>query len=43
MVPKVSYMYKAYMTGKLNEVIKDKTSGVGKNNSILFILYEIKF
>ncbi|CAG8703690.1 9905_t:CDS:2, partial [Dentiscutata heterogama] len=25
--PKVSYMYKAYMTGKLNEVIKDKTSG----------------
>ncbi|RIA99983.1 hypothetical protein C2G38_2236202 [Gigaspora rosea] len=29
MVPKVSYMYKAYMNGTLNEVIKDKTSGVG--------------
>lgn len=29
MVPKVSYIYKAYTNGTLNEVIKDKTSGVG--------------
>ncbi|CAG8685326.1 7059_t:CDS:2 [Gigaspora rosea] len=29
MVPKVSYIYKAYMNGTLNEAIKDKTSGVG--------------
>ncbi|CAG8730939.1 10088_t:CDS:2, partial [Cetraspora pellucida] len=29
MVPKVSYIYKAYMNSTLNEVMKDKTSGVG--------------
>ncbi|CAG8846580.1 25375_t:CDS:2, partial [Racocetra persica] len=27
-VPKVSYMYKVYMNSTLNEVIKDKTSGI---------------
>ncbi|CAG8654771.1 24961_t:CDS:2, partial [Gigaspora rosea] len=40
MVSKVSYMYKAYMNGTLNKVIKDKTSGVDKYKDLLCAVHK---